>query len=260
MKLEPFQQQQINFAAHIRDPENVAAPTDIDSSRMEVYRDLFFNNIVNFLKGSYPVLYKVLGNERWKMLVRDFYRDHASHTPLFPQLAGEFLQYLMKERAEGKQTDPAGDPPFLAELAHYEWVEIGLRFARDPKIDKLLRPEGDLLSERPVTSPLAWLLTYHYPVDKIGESFQPDKPEEQPKHYLVLRNNEMKIKFISLNLVSARLFELLRDNPEKTGNDNLLSIAKEMNHKNPEAIVRNGQTIMQQWLEKNALLGTLPAI
>jgi len=260
MKLEPFQEQQIKFAAHIRDPENVAAPADIDSDRMEVYRGLFFNNIVNFLKGSYPVLYRVLGSDRWKMLVRDFYRDHASRTPLFPNLAAEFLHYLMEERPQGTQSDPAGDPPFLTELAHYEWVEIGLRFASDPEIDESLRPDGDLLNERPVTSPLAWLLTYHYPVDKIGESFQPDEPEEQPKHYLVLRNSDMKIKFISLNLVSARLFELLRDNPETTGKDNLLRIAKEIQHNNPEAIVSNGQAIMQQWLEKNALLGTLPAI
>ena len=40
-----FQQTQYQFAAYIRDPEHQAIPDQIESRRMAIYRDLFFNNI-----------------------------------------------------------------------------------------------------------------------------------------------------------------------------------------------------------------------
>ncbi len=257
--LRKFQQHQIDFAAHIRDPENAPAPQNIEDRRMDIYRELFFNNVANFLAKSFPVLVNLLGDKRWRALIRDYYRDHASHSPLFPDMPKEFLKYLADERATGKHSDTEQDPPFLYELAHYEWVEIGLSLAEEPEPDQALRPDGDLLDDRPVTSSLAWLLSYQYPVNKIGKDFQPDSPSDQPHLYLVLRNSDLKIVFLSLNLVSARLFELLRDNPEKTGRDNLLTIATELNHSEPQAIVASGLNIMEQWLEKGVLLGTLPA-
>ena len=47
---------QTSFAAHIRDPQNVAAPEGIEDRRMSVYRNLFFNNICNLLSSNFPVL------------------------------------------------------------------------------------------------------------------------------------------------------------------------------------------------------------
>jgi len=257
--LQQFQQHQVDFAAHIRDPDNVPAPENIESRRMNIYRELFFNNVVNFLAKSFPVLVDLLGNKRWRALIRDYYRDHASHSPLFPDMPKEFLKYLADERAVGKHSDTEPDPPFLYELAHYEWVEIGLSLAEEPAPDDALNPNGALLDDRPVTSPLAWLLSYQYPVNKIGKEFQPDSPSEQPHLYIVLRNPELKIVFLSLNLISARLFELLRDNPDESGRDILLTIATELDHPDPEAIVDSGLGIMEQWLDKGVLLGTLPA-
>ena len=254
-----FQQHQIDFAAHIRDPDNAPAPENIEDRRMAIYRELFFNNVANFLSQSFPVLVSLMGKDRWRALVRDYYRDHASQSPLFPDMPKEFLKYLADERATSRHSAVEQDPPFLYELAHYEWVEIGLSLAEEPEPDQALNPDGDLLDERPVTSPLAWLLSYQYPVNQIGKDFQPDSPSEQPNLYLVLRNSDLKIVFLSLNLVSARLFELIRDNPDKTGREHLLSIAAELNHGEPQAIVDSGLNIMQQWLEKRVLLGTLPA-
>ena len=45
-----FQKKQYAFAAHIRDPENNPAPTGIEDRRMGVYRELFFNNLLNLLR------------------------------------------------------------------------------------------------------------------------------------------------------------------------------------------------------------------
>ncbi len=54
-------------------------------------------------------------------MARDFFACHACRTPLFTRLAEEFLVYLEQERKGMPE-----DPPFLLELAHYEWVELAL--------------------------------------------------------------------------------------------------------------------------------------
>ena len=40
-----FQETQYQFAAYIRDPEHQPIPDQLESRRMAIYRDLFFNNI-----------------------------------------------------------------------------------------------------------------------------------------------------------------------------------------------------------------------
>ena len=85
---------QASFAAHIRDPESVAAPEGIEDRRMGIYRELFFNNIRNFLSANFPVLKTLFDEKGWETLCRDFYSKFRCHTPLFPEIPREFLRYL----------------------------------------------------------------------------------------------------------------------------------------------------------------------
>jgi hypothetical protein len=75
---------QTSFAAHIRNPDAVAAPEGIEDRRMGIYRDLFFNNIRNFLASNFPVLRTLYSDQGWEQLSRDFYASFRCHTPLFP--------------------------------------------------------------------------------------------------------------------------------------------------------------------------------
>jgi len=251
--------QQYAFAAHLRDPENAPPPADIEDRRMTIYRDLFINNVTSFLRQSFPVLSDLLEDRRWKMLIKDFYRDHTSHSPLFPDLPKEFLDYLAREREGGRHSDEQDDPPFLYELAHYEWVETGLALAEEPAVDPAIDSKGDLLANRPVTSNLAWLFSYAYPVNEIGRENQPDSPAEQPLHYLVFRDETDKVKFIKLNIVSSRLFELLSVDASLRGKAALEKIAAELEHPQPEKVIAGGAAILEQWRSKGIVLGTLPA-
>ncbi len=226
---------------------------------MQIYRDLFINNVTNFLGNSFPVLRRLLGDPRWQMLVRDFYREHRSSSPLFPDMPKEFLDYLANERGSGEKSDPEPDPPFLYELAHYEWIETGLALAEEPEQDVKLNSEGDLLEDCPVTYQLAWLFSYRYAVNEISRENQPQAPADQPLHYLVYRDGELKVKFLKLNVVSARLFELLSSNSAVTGRQALEQIAKELDHGQPEKVVEFGREILDQWREKGVIRGTRPA-
>ncbi len=245
---------QCEFAAHLRDPDANPAPADVDDRRMGIYRDLFFSNVVKFLGGNFPVVRGILGEDDWQTLVRDYYRDHVSHSPLFPDMPREFLAYLADERPLSPQA--AGDPPFLYELAHYEWVEAGLLLAPDAKTPRDLNPAGDLLSGRPVLQQPGWLLSYQYAVNEINADYQPEAPAAQPLHYLVYRNAGDEVKFVRLNIVSARLYELLQQNPGMSGREALSAIAAEIGRADPQPVIDSGLAILEQWRTSGIVLGT----
>ena len=248
-RLSELYRQQREFAAHIRDPEQFPAPAHIDDRRMGVYRELFFNNVRRFLGNYFPVLLSIIGEERWATLVRDFYRDHASSTPLFTELAAEFLVYL-----ETEHQNAADYPPFMAELAHYEWVESALNLAADPDIDA--DPDGDPLEGVPVLSPLAWPLAYHWVVNEINADNQPETPAESPVHFLIYRNGEDKVVFNRINAVSARLLQLLSEETGITGRAALEQIAVEMQRDDAGPVIEAGAVMLRDWHQKGIILGT----
>lgn len=252
--LEALRKRQYEFAAHLRDPQQHPAPTGIEARRVKIYADLFFNNVRRFLGGSFPITVKILGDDRWSALIRDYYRDHTSHSPLFPDMPREFLGYLSEERADNPAAE--NDPPFLYELAHYEWVESGLSLASDPEPPGAINPDGDLLDQPPILRQPAWLLAYNFPVNEIGPDNQPDEPADQPLHYLVLRNADDKVKFIKLNIVSARLYELLHADEKLTGRAALETIAAELHHSDPAAVIKSGANILEQWRTAGIVVGS----
>ena len=258
-KFADLRSRQYEFAAHLRDPDNSPAPADIEDRRMAIYRSLFINNVTKFLRQSFPVLSNLMGDRRWGLLIKDFYREHKSCSPLFPDLPKELLDYLASERQGGQHSDEKTDPPFMYELAHYEWAETGLALAQEPHANPAIDPLGDLLSHQPVTSTLAWLFSYKYPVNEIGKDNQPESPAEQPLHYLLYRNEADKVEFLKLNIVSARLFEILSTDNSLSGRDALAKIATELSHPEPERVIAAGSDILEKWREKGIVLGTLPA-
>jgi len=242
---------QLAFAGHIRDPDREPRPDDVEDRRMGIYRDLFFNNVSGLLKGNFPVLHKVLGSERWQALVRSFLVEHRCTTPLFPEIGQELLAYLGETR--GQRAD---DPPFLLELAHYEWVESALLFSDDEADPQLADPNGDLLAGVPVISPLAWNLSYRFPVHRIGPDHQPAEPPAEPTHLVVYRNRQDRIEFLQINAVTQRMLQLLQDGPGTTGLDVLSVIAAELQHPKPGPVITAGRQLLEDLRARHVILGT----
>jgi hypothetical protein len=238
------------FAAHIRDPEGTNPPADVEERRMNVYRELFFNNVRSLLSSNFPVLHALYDDERWQQLVRDFYAEHRCQTPLFPEIAREFLRYLQDERGSRD-----GDPGFLHELAHYEWTELALSLdEREPEDDRI-EPGLSLLDGIPVLSPLAWPLSYRYPVHRIRPDYQPAEPPPEPTHLLVYRNRLDRVKFMELNTVSRLLLEFLREDRELAGGDLLRAVAEQIAHPDPEVVVRTGSGLLADLKHRDVVLG-----
>jgi hypothetical protein len=244
---------QSSFAAHIRDPETTAAPDGIEDRRMAIYRDLFFNNIKSFLASNFPVLRTLYSNEQWSKLCRDFYRDYRCHTPLFPEIPKEFLRYLQSHRVKHES-----DPPFMQELAHYEWVELGLALDEADPGTMDVNETGDLLLGIPVLSPLVWSFSYTYPVHQIRAEYQPEEPPDETTNLLIWRRHDFEIKFMQLNTVSLLLIEKLKEDAGNTGLELLTSIAGIIQHPKPEKLIEAGSGLLQELREKQILLGTRP--
>lgn len=244
-----FQTYQFEFARHIRDPKANARPQGVAARRMAVYNELLYNNLEGFLLACFPVLRSLLSDRKWAKLVREFFAEHRCHTPFFRQIPDEFVQYVQSERGAR-----AGDPPFMAELAHYEWIELALSVSnKDAALDRI-DPAGDLASGRPVLNPVLALLQYAYPVQRIGPGFKPRKPAAQPTYLLVFRDADFKVRFIELNPVSARMVDLLQSG-KSTTEKVLKKIAQELKHPDPRVVIQGGLEILRDLHSQGAVLG-----
>ena len=71
------------LAGHIRNPEQVSAPGDVEERRVKIYRELFYNNIEGFVSGAFPVLRELINDQSWHALIRDFMVNYRCHSPYF---------------------------------------------------------------------------------------------------------------------------------------------------------------------------------
>ncbi len=242
------------FASHLRDPALSPAPSGLEDRRLKIYRELFYNNIESLLASNFPVIRTLLGDTCWKALVRAFYREHRCHTPMFPELGREFLRYL-----ETRQQHGESDPPFLLELAHYEWVELALTLDED-EIDAIPHErDGDLLEGVPVTSPLAWPLAYTWPVQQLRAEYQPSEPPPQPTFLLVVRNRADQVQFKAIDALGFQLMQGLHDNDAGlTGRALLEALARTRAAPDVAAFVASGARMLEQLRARDAVLGTRP--
>ena len=247
-----FQDKQVEFAAHIRDPDNAPAPEGIEDRRMAVYRKLFFNNLYSLLGTFFPVLRKIHSDERWSRFIRQFLRRHRAQTPYFLQLPQEFLAFLDDEfEADGI------DYPFLAELAHYEYAELALSIDTAENDLDGVDPDGDLLASVPVKSVLAWPYAYRFAVHRISPDYLPDTPAEQPVYLALYRGRDDKVGFLELNAVTAALLDAIDNNTDGlTGEELLRELAGQINYPDADALVRHGAEALAEMRRLDILVGT----
>ena len=218
---------------------------------MTIYNELFFNNVESFLSNSFPVLRSILSKDRWLCMVRDFFARHVCRTPLFTRLAEEFLTYLEEER-----DSVAEEPPFLLELAHYEWLELALTLADADDDHSSIDPNGNLLAGHPVVSPLAWRLTYAYAVHRISPAYIPEAAEQTPVHLVVYRDRQDRIGFLEANSFIHALLERLDTEQMLTGAAALNAIILELNPVDPQRVRLSGYEMLREFRRRDILLGT----
>jgi hypothetical protein len=244
-----FQKYQQAFTAHVRDPLNQSRPNNVSPRGMNVYKDIVFNNLFDSVSACFPVAQKVIGKRAWLKLVRGFFRDHSSTTPIFRKIPEEFLSYL----EDVSSLVPESIPPFLTSLCHYEWVELLVATTRGDVDARAINPTGDLRKNVPSFAIAIQLLNYEYAVQKISPGNIPK--EKTNTQLLVYRNADFAVKFIELNAITYRLIEILKQ--EKINCEQALTLlASEMNQGQTENIIQFGLEILEDLRNQDVILGT----
>ncbi|MEI2454423.1 HvfC family RiPP maturation protein [Lysobacter firmicutimachus] len=245
-----LQEQQWALARHLRNPQANPPPPGLQPRRLRVYRELFFNAVDGLLAGSFPVLRQTLPLPRWTGLVRAFYADHRAQTPLFPQLAAEFVAFAQALPDDGTA------PAWLAELAHYEWIEQELALSDAVPPDD--EPQMDLLEGVPQLSPLARVVAYRWPVAEIGPDFQPEQAPALPTMLLVYRDAAHEVRFVRLAPPAYRLLHVIAQRRAR-GREHLLALADEAGLYGAEAL-RQWQAQGLELLQRLRAAGAMAAV
>lgn len=248
-----FQAYQLAFTAYLRDPSGKTRPNGVSAKQMGIYKEIVFNNLFESVSACFPVAQKVLGKRAWLHLVRRFFREHASNSPIFRQIPEEFIDFVSKLNLN----DKSNLPEYLASLCHYECVELQVSAMVEPAqlmIGNIqqINTRGDLLANRVVFTASMQLLNYAYAVHKISTKYKPK--EKINTQLLVYRNTEYQVKFIELNPVTYRLIELMQGQ-SNTGEQALTTIANELSHPHPESVVQFGLEILNDLRVQGIILG-----
>lgn len=248
-----LRQQQFLLSKHIRDPENNSPPPDIEDRRLAIYRDLFYNNIEGLLAGNFPVIHEIQDDETWHKLIHAFYREHLCQTHLFPEVPREFIRYLETRVDKGEQ-----DPPWLMELAHYEWVELALDLAEnDESENNILVQQENILDTAFSLSPLAWPLGYQWPVHRLSPGYLPNETPDSPTFLLVRRDHEYKVHFDEITALIFRLLQLISDAPDSTARQQLTALAEEANTDDLSSFIELGLGLYENLIAQRTLRHTV---
>jgi hypothetical protein len=257
----PLARVQRDFAAHLRAPDSHPAPADVPAERMRVYRDLVYANVASLLASNFPMTRRLLADDVWSALMRDFLARRGAKTPLFKRLGGELVEHL-----EGARSRPPQAPPFLAELARYEWLETELRLSDEEAAWSSIDRDGDLVAGIPVLSPLARWMQAEWPVHRLGGCGIPTAVGEGaggapdvPTCLVLCREGEEEVRFMQVTPSTLQLIEQIAAAPDRRGRDHLERLARAHPAEDRDDFVAGGRRILDALRARGVLLGACEA-
>ncbi|MDO5103992.1 MAG: putative DNA-binding domain-containing protein [Lautropia sp.] len=144
-----------------------------------------------------PLCQRLIGDDDWKNLLNRFLASDKLHEATYVhQVPRAFIAFL-------QGADQASQlPPWMPELAHYEWVEMEVISAPEQAPD--YGPQGLALSPR------LRLQAYDWPVQQI----RPDHVAIEPAltFFAVYQNRAGDVRFSELSPAAAQLLGILQAN------------------------------------------------
>lgn len=243
-----FIEVQQQFMAYIRDPKHNKKPINIEGRRMAIYRDLFFNNVEGFVSSAFPVLKSLYTPSDWQNLIRLFFSQHNCKSPYFLDIAGEFLEFI----ATSYSKQPI-DPDFMLELAHYEWVELDVSVAQPQEHETALQT-NQVTNAGLFLSSLARNLSYTYPVHTISEDYQPQSPLTEPCYFVVYRDSDDEVQFLSTNAMTALLLSIIETKPGINLNSLCQEVAKHAPQFSQEQLYQGALNTLSAMAERGVIV------
>jgi hypothetical protein len=184
----------------------------------------------------------------WLVLARQFFAQHHCRSPYFIDISLEFVEYLSSEHQLN-----AFDPPFLSELAHYEWLELSVSIKKCQHETHTWQATSEQFPDKIAFSPLATLVSYHYPVHQISVDFQPKSPSE-PVYLVVYRNSTDEVNFTLVNQVSAHLLTVIQQSEVIEITELIANMRTALPQIDAQQLAVSVKDIVEQMLRKEILL------
>lgn len=242
---------QVELAAWVRDPSR-PLPAGMETRRLAIYRELFFNNVREFVETAYPVLKSLLPAAEWAELLQAFFREHRAQSPYFRDISLEFRGWL-----ESSRTEWLAARPWATELLHYEWAELAADCAETPPEPACLA-SGDLLTGIPVLRSAVWPLVYRWPVHALSPASPPAaEPPAELSSLVLWRDDGGRVRRVEATPLVARLVEVLLQAPPLPGQALLQGLARETGcpEEGVAAFVEAGATLLEELRAEGLILG-----
>lgn len=249
---QDFITKQYDFARYIRDPQENSCPPDIEPRRMNVYAELFYNNIAGLLSSNFSVFCTMIDEQDWHDLIRAFMREHHCQSPIFVEIGKEFIQFLQNDVFQ-QQDLYLKLPDFTLELLWYEYLELMLEIDT-ARIDwSVFDAEQNILSGCPKVSPLTQLGQFSYPVHTICSTNKAADILKQDTFILIYRDRQHQLHFIQLSLLANLLFQELANNEGLTVVEILSHLSEQVNYPDHESFLVAGCELLNTWLIKDII-------
>jgi len=144
--------------------------------RLQIYATAYFLRLLDCLKENYPVLLKVVGDDDFRELIREYLAAHPSNSPSIFHIGRAFPQFVRAHRLSERW-------PFAGDLACLERTFIQIFHAADADLCSVeemraVRPEKwPALRFR--TQPAVAILECEWPVEEIIDALDRADQVEQ---------------------------------------------------------------------------------
>ncbi|WP_043970707.1 MULTISPECIES: DUF2063 domain-containing protein [Acinetobacter] len=201
MKAKPisFHTTQRQFCDWIRDPE-LEPPQNFAVNRMQVYRDLLFNNVCSFINLVFPVARSMFAEQQWQQLLAEFFQKSQCQSPFYNDISLQFREYFTEQQHQILQ-----DYPWLNELLQYEWLELYLDTV-EIETPILIEDQDWQLTTQ------VWILVYQYPVYRWTTTMKLEQVQQAPSVILVWRDDLDQVRVEVVSPLYAAMIELIQQN------------------------------------------------
>ena len=246
MLTNDFRQYQFALARHLRDPLGVPAPEGVSVAEALACTQEMAANLNELLMPAFAITRAVLGEDLWQHTLRLFLHDAPTHSPWATAVQEAYVKFL------GHNTLVQHLPPWLEDLAHYEWLQCAVAAADVtwPAHD----PHGDLRTGVVVLNPSHVEVMYDWPVQRINLTHKPF--EMQPTYLSIVRDMRDKVRVVESSRFRRHLVDMLRQG--QTGAQAFTALAQWLEHPDVDTFIQEGMPVLKQLQREGVVLGTRP--
>lgn len=186
---------QTHFARCLRQQ---AYDIDIPQRAKNVYQQLIWNNFTGFINQCFPICKRITDKAVWQKLQLLFFQQGSLHTPYFSEINRQFVEFL---QANAQLLDELALPPFFAQLAHYEWIEL--------YVDNLPNQQAVAFVDELALNPTVQALHYDWAVHTIGAILPKHTEDTFVLVYRKQVGHTHQVAFMSVNALTYLLITFI---------------------------------------------------